>query len=334
MDTTRPLGQLTPARAEDAYNLLAGYGFAQRYVEGKSVANIRWGEVGYGTRLLAETAELVVGLTCSPEALEQAQEIYPAPNVRYGRGNLPELPYPKEHFDVVIAFEVVENLEWPGDLVAEAKRVLKKDGVFLISTPDKQVYFNERNRKAPDHTWALYVSELREVLERHFGWVELYRQGAVAGSMIFKDAGRLSDTSVESTRFTLTAPSLGEDPPEADLVIAVCSDSEVPSRENMQSYLLLDQDRRLLDECEDHREDVELLRDEIRNMQETEVQAFQDAVKYHTSELAYLRAYASELRQQLDAIESYRIWPLLRLYLRLGTALGPLLKRVRRSGGA
>lgn len=334
MDTTRPPSQPTPAKAEDAYNLLTSYRFAQRYVEGKSVADICWSEVGYGTHLLAESAESVAGLTSSPKALEQAREVYPAPNIHYGNANLPELPYPEEHFDIVIAFEVVENLEWPGDLIAEAKRILKKDGVLLISTPNKQVHYNERNQRDPEHKRELYVSELREILERHFRRVELYRQGAVSGSMIFKDSGRLSATSVESTRFILTAPSFGDAFPEADLIMAVCSDSEVPIRESTQPYLLLDQDRRLLDECEDHREDIELLRDEIRHMQETEVQAFQDRMKHDHSEIRYLRTRVINLRQQLASIENSKAWWLFRIYQRLRTALGSLLKKAKRSGRA
>lgn len=325
MDKIRPLSQLPPARAEDAYNLLTGYRFARRYVEGKSVADICWGEIGYGTRLLAETAESVTGLAGSPEGLERAREIYSAPNASYSTANLPELPYPEEHFDVVIAFELVQNLEWPADLVAEAKRVLKKDGVLLISTPDKQVHFNERNRRDPDHKRELYVPELREILERHFAQIGLYRQGAVAGSIIFKDTGRLSDASVESTRFALAAPSFGDEHPETDLVMAVCSDSEV--RESTRPYVLLDQDRRLLDECEDHREDIELLRDEIRNMQETEVQAFQDTIKHYTSEIAHLR-------KRLTMIENSKFWLLFRIYHRLRTALDPILRKAKRFGGA
>ena len=42
----------------------------------------------------------------------------------------------------------------------------------------------------------------------------------------------------------------------------------------MRPYLLLDRDRRIFDECEDRAEDVELLREEVERMQETEVQAF------------------------------------------------------------
>src|SRR5215210_8813411 len=91
-----------PASSEAAYHRLSGYGFARRYVKGKIVADVGWEEIGYGSRLLAETAESVAGLTNSPEAVDLASAAYSAPNVGYQRVNLPELPYSETHFDTVV----------------------------------------------------------------------------------------------------------------------------------------------------------------------------------------------------------------------------------------
>src|SRR5215216_4011922 len=83
MDLTRHLKKLVPATSETAYDLLAGYGFARRYVAGKIVADIGWDEVGFGSRLLAQTAESVAGLTNSTEAVDLARSAHPAPNAEY-----------------------------------------------------------------------------------------------------------------------------------------------------------------------------------------------------------------------------------------------------------
>jgi hypothetical protein len=83
LDVARRLKQLTPIEVEDFYNRLTGYGFARRYVEGKTVVNLCWGNPGYGARILAETARSVAALVNSPEALELASTIYSAPNVTY-----------------------------------------------------------------------------------------------------------------------------------------------------------------------------------------------------------------------------------------------------------
>ncbi len=48
------------------------------------------------------------------------------------------LPFPDGSFDFVTALEVIEHLEKPQRLLAEAARVLKDDGLLLISTPNRR----------------------------------------------------------------------------------------------------------------------------------------------------------------------------------------------------
>jgi SAM-dependent methyltransferase len=291
---TPPPEQPVPASSEAAYDRLTCYGFVRRYVEGKTVADIGWEGVGHGSRLLAETAESVTGLTDSPEAVDLASAVYSAPNVRYRGADLPELPLSDGSFDVVAAFGVVENLERPEDLVREAKRVLKEDGVLVISALDKQADANDRGEL--DGRREMYVPEFRELLERHFGHVHLYRQGAVAGGLVFPaTAEEVSGAPVEAARFSLTDHRFGVEPPTTRSVIAVCSDAAEALRAEERPYLLLDRDRRVFDEYEERVEDVELLRGEIQRMQETEVQAFVDAIKVRKSLIQELPRYASHI---------------------------------------
>src|SRR5215210_7443501 len=103
-----------PVRAETAYERLTSYGFARRYVKGKAVAVMGQEGVAYGSRLLAETAGSVMAVSGLPELAELAEADY----------------------DVVVAFGLVENFEHPEALVREARRILKEDGVLIISAID------------------------------------------------------------------------------------------------------------------------------------------------------------------------------------------------------
>ena len=316
------LRTLTYEKAEDAYRLLTSYRFAQSLVEGKVVADVCWGDVGYGTRLLADAAESVMGLTGSPNALKTARAAHPAPNVLYETAKLPSLPVPADHFDAVVALEVLEKLERPGDLVAEARRVLKDDGIFVVSTLDRQVRSNERNLREPRDRGKMYDREFEEMLRGHFERVEMYRVGAVAGGLVHKPGDSLSGVEAEGARFVLTEPPFDGEPPVADVVLSVCGDAELRGIEG--PYLLVDQDRRLLDECEDSREDVSLLKEEILRMQETEVQELRDALELRNSEIAYLRARRQEAenrlrvtRDQLKLLTNSRGWRALELLRRL-----------------
>jgi hypothetical protein len=117
------------------------------------------------------------------------------------------------------------------------------------------------------------------LLERYFGHVRLYRQGAVAGGLVFPVSGELTGAAVpaESVRLSSGGPRLGGGLPTTRSVMAVCAEAaEVLGEE--RAYLLVDRDGGVFDECEGYAEDVELMQGEIRRMQETEVQAYLKAM--------------------------------------------------------
>jgi SAM-dependent methyltransferase len=250
-----------PVSSEAAYERLSAYRFAQRYAKGKTVADLSHEEAGYGSLLLAQSAQSVAALT-----------------------DLSKLPLLESRFDVVVAFGVIESLEHPEELVEEAKRVLKEDGVLLISVADKRTGATSY-RAGVDGQRGMYVPDFRVLLEHHFGHVRLYRQGAVAGGFVFPVSKELTGggVPVESVRLSLNDPRFGVEPPTTYSVMAVCSDDAEALGREEQPYLLLDRDRRVFAECEERAEDVELMRDEIRQMQETEVQAFVEAIKVRQS---------------------------------------------------
>ena len=239
------------ASTEAAYEQLSAYGFARRYAQGKTVADLGHEGAGYGSRLLAQSAESLTALA-----------------------DLPKPALADGSFDVVVAFGAIEELEHPEELVEEAKRLLKEGGVLLVSVADKRAAVADGRRG------GMYVPEFRGLLERHFGHVRLYRQGAVAGGFVFPVSGELSAAAVPTESVRLSSGGLrpGAGPPTTRSVMAVCTeDAEALGEE--RAYLLVDRDGYVFDECEERAEDVELMLGEIRRMQETEVQAFVEAIK-------------------------------------------------------
>lgn len=52
------------------------------------------------------------------------------------------LPWPDAYFDVITSFETIEHLENPHHFIREIRRVLKPEGIFIMSTPNIQHIFN------------------------------------------------------------------------------------------------------------------------------------------------------------------------------------------------
>jgi 2-polyprenyl-3-methyl-5-hydroxy-6-metoxy-1,4-benzoquinol methylase len=109
--------------------------------------------------------------------------------------NLP-LSVQAESFDCILAMEIIEHLENPRAMVRELKRLLKKNGLLIISTPNNDsfrslialltrghfVSFLERDY--PAHITALTQLDLRRILEEHqFSEIEFFftNKGLVPG---------------------------------------------------------------------------------------------------------------------------------------------------------
>lgn len=75
----------------------------------------------------------VVGLDVDRAALEKAAAL----GIETVVANVDEpLPFPDASFDAVVAGELLEHLQFPDALVAEARRILRPGGVFVGSVPN------------------------------------------------------------------------------------------------------------------------------------------------------------------------------------------------------
>jgi SAM-dependent methyltransferase len=152
---------------------LKRYDFALPWCEGREVLDVACG-AGYGTALLATVASRVVGGDVDAETIEYARRRYAAPNVEYVVADAMAMPFDDRTFDTFCSFETVEHVPRPESVVAEAARVLRDDGAFLVSTP--QVAVTTRAPDNPFHEVELSRADFEALLRARFDDVELYGQ--------------------------------------------------------------------------------------------------------------------------------------------------------------
>ena len=56
-------------------------------------------------------------------------------------GDMQNIPFGNEKFDVITAIEVIEHVENPSKALKEVHRVLKKGGIFVMTTPNTNLFF-------------------------------------------------------------------------------------------------------------------------------------------------------------------------------------------------
>ena len=140
------------------------YHFAARWVAGKSVLDVACGE-GYGSALLARHAASVVGVDISQQAIDHAKGEYAAlTNAEFICASCTMLPLENASVDVAVSFETLEHIAEQAPFLDELLRVLKPEGVLLLSCPNKLEYTDKRSFTNAFHVKELYREELAALL--------------------------------------------------------------------------------------------------------------------------------------------------------------------------
>lgn len=75
-----------------------------------------------------------VGIDISAEAVNKSKEKYP--RFKYFLADATNLPFPDNSFDCAVCSEVIEHVPIEEKVLLEVKRVVKKNGIFIITTPN------------------------------------------------------------------------------------------------------------------------------------------------------------------------------------------------------
>ena len=171
---------------ENTIEHLHRYAIASNYVKNKVVLDIASGE-GYGSNLLSQYAEKVYGVDIDENTIELAKLKYVSKKIEFKVGRADLIPIKDNTIDVVVSFETLEHHDKHDEMMIEIKRVLKPDGILIISTPDKKFYSDEKNYKNPHHRKELYLDEFKILIKKHFNYTEFYFQNMFKGSLVISE---------------------------------------------------------------------------------------------------------------------------------------------------
>lgn len=162
------------------------YAFALPWIEGREVLDCACGE-GYGADLLARRASRVVGADLSEEAVDHARERYGRhrDNLDYVTADCTRLPMAADSFDVVVSYETLEHIHGQAAMLDEFRRVLRPDGMLVLSSPDKRTYSDERGYDNEFHVRELYRDELVALVQERFPAWRLFGQKLLFHSAIW-----------------------------------------------------------------------------------------------------------------------------------------------------
>ena len=168
----------TSSRGTVANEHIHRYLFCEEFVRNKIVLDIASGE-GYGSNLLSKHAEYVIGVDISDAAVKSASMKYSRTNLSFKLGSTNEIPLEDNSVDIVVSFETIEHHDEHLKMLDEISRVLRPNGILIISTPDKKKYSDDRNYNNIYHVKELTKYDFEVLLRKYFSNNSFFVQGSI-----------------------------------------------------------------------------------------------------------------------------------------------------------
>ena len=274
------------------------YKLIQDFVNNKIILDAACG-VGYGSKILSKTAKEVYSIDIDVEAIDFAKENYQAKNINFVQSSVTQLPFENEYFEVIVSFETIEHLNQENQEVflSEIKRVLKKDGVLIMSTPDKNFYLNQILSHNHYHLNEFNADEFNSFLKEKFIHIDfLYQRNEVchviseANNIVFYD-----NSIIESN----DTPLYGK------YLIGICSDVKIDLN-NLSLIQVQIEDynnkiKRILDvqdEIEEKNEWASNLNDEIISLR-SDINIYQTEIESNSNYICKLQENINSLEQAI-----------------------------------
>lgn len=303
-----------PYNAAEATIHTARYLLAKDHCAGRRVLDVSCGE-GYGAWLMATWgAAHVDAVDLSAEAIAQARATFASPNVTWHQHDAERLGelFEPATFDLIVSLETIEHLPHPAEFVAQLRRLLKPDGVAIISCPNDHWYYRDGVSSNPYHLRQFTFEEFKAIIDEHLDPGCLFQLGvpvAGYGNFAAEAIGAGGDTMAEATKtrvdarraIQLTVPPPGPIAPSVSsyfVAIRWPGHAEAPTTASVHPQSMDDWDRLPAEVRRVERMVVE--RDGYIKELESKVDEYSTAIRKMDGMLAERVAYIKTLEARVD----------------------------------
>lgn len=166
----------------------ARYAFASRFVHGLAVVDCASGNGNGAAVFLRNAPASLIGLDVDQEAVDAANAALGSDRASFRRAEATALPLESATADLFISLETVEHVVDDRGFLGEVARVLKPNGLFVCSTPNRAVT-NPGTGLAdppwnPFHVREYTPREFLELLTERFEVVGWYGQNRTSAAKV------------------------------------------------------------------------------------------------------------------------------------------------------
>lgn len=129
---------------------------------------------GYGSDILKDYCNDVTGVDIDQDAINFASSKYKSEKLKYLCGDIRVISDTLPKMDAVVCLETLEHVPDPRILLDGFMKVLKEDGLFIVSTPVREL--SRENPLNSFHVLEYTNSDLHRVLAHYFYQVDFYLQ--------------------------------------------------------------------------------------------------------------------------------------------------------------
>ena len=285
---------------------LARYLFAAGFCAGKRVLDLACGS-GYGSYILKILgAAQVVGVDSDPAAIELAGQNYQTPGIIFRTSDAAALELEDAPFDVVVAFEALEQVSNAEAFLENTRRQLDRQGLLIISCANDA----RSPSVSPLHVRHYAYQEFYDLVSRHFPGPRPVSQVQAVASLILPPGAAAAD-DLSRVAIPEIYLDVAKTPESSDVFLLLCGG---PAAELQPAAVIT---KNLTEFLQSIYAEVNYTRQHLPQLQAqldaAKAQADRQArqLRARSRALEEQKVYTLELSRQLEEMRHSRTWQLM-----------------------